>query len=70
LCINPVFQESNVCPRSGEITASNQDDFLHLFNPEPKPSGKEKPAVNMLRYPPAKITLRKSVFTLSRYRQV
>jgi len=64
-----VAKESSIGPRSRAITASNQDDLFHLFDPQPEPSGEGKPAADMRRYPPAKITLRESVLTPSCYWQ-
>jgi hypothetical protein len=69
LRIKIVYQERNVRPRSRAITARNQNDFFHPFYPKPKVSGECEPAADVLRHPPAKITLRKSVFTPSRHRQ-
>jgi hypothetical protein len=67
MCINLISQESNVCPRSRTVTASNQNDFFHFFNTQPKLLGEGKTAVDMLHYPPPKITLRESVIASSRY---
>jgi hypothetical protein len=62
-------QESNVCPRSRAITASNQNNVFHLFDPQPKLSGEGEPFVDMPYYPPLKLALRQSIFTLSMYWQ-
>jgi hypothetical protein len=51
-------KESNVSPRSRVITTSNQDNFFHPLNTQSKLSGEGEPAIDMLNYPPAKITLR------------
>jgi hypothetical protein len=69
LCVNVVSQESNVCPRSRVMAASNQNNFFHLFDPQPKLSGEGEPLVDMLYYPQLKITSSKSVFTPSFYWQ-
>jgi hypothetical protein len=69
LCINLVPQESDVCPRSRAITASNENDLFHIFDPQLKPLGESEPAADVLHYPPAKSTLSKSVLTPSCYRQ-
>jgi hypothetical protein len=55
LSVNLISQESKIYPRSREITASHQDNFFHVFNPQPKLSGEGEPAVDMLHYPPLEI---------------
>jgi hypothetical protein len=52
-----VSQESNVRPRLSAITASNQYDFFHPFDPQPKVSGESEPTIDVLHYPQLKITL-------------
>ena len=51
------------------MATSHQDNFFHLFNPQPELSGEREPAVDMLHYPPLEIILRESVFTPSCYWQ-
>ncbi len=67
LCIMLVSKESNVRPGSRVITTSNQDKFFHPLDPQSTLSGKGKPAIDVLNYPLAKITLRLGVFASSIY---
>ncbi len=67
LCIPLVLQESNIGPRSRAIAASNEDEFLHLFDSQFKLSGKGEPSIDMRHDPLAKGLPRESVLTLSRY---
>jgi len=69
LGIGLVSQESNVRPRLRAITASNQYNFFHPFNPQPKLSGEGEPTVNMLHYPQLEITQCEGVFTPGCYWQ-
>jgi hypothetical protein len=58
-----VSQESNVYPRSSEITASHQDNFFHFFDPQFKFPGEGEAAVDMLHYPSLEAIPCKSIFT-------
>jgi hypothetical protein len=69
LCIIFASKESNITPRSGVITASNQNDFFHLLDSQSKPSSEGEPTINMLHNPRAKITLRKGIFASSLHRE-
>ena len=69
LCIKVVSQEGNVRPRSCAVTTSNENDFFHLFNPQPKLSGENEPVVNVPHNPPLKVTPCKSIFSPSWYWQ-
>jgi hypothetical protein len=60
-------QESDICPRFRAIAAGNQDYFLHLLDPQSKPSGEGEPGVDVLYYPLGEIPPRDSVPTLSLY---
>jgi hypothetical protein len=51
------------------ITASNQYDFFHPLDPQPKISGKGEPSIDVLHYPQFKITQCAGIFTLSCYWQ-
>jgi hypothetical protein len=62
MCIMLASQESNVGPRSRVITTSNKDNFFHPLDSQSKSPGEGEPAIDMLNYPPAKITLRQSIF--------
>jgi hypothetical protein len=66
LCICLSLQESNISPRFGAMTPSDQNDFLHL-NFKSKPSSKGEPAVDIFDYPLAKVSPCKGVVTLSLY---
>ena len=58
-------QESDIRPRSRVIAASNQNDFLHLLDPQFKMSCKGEPAVDMLHHPLAKSIQGEGVLPLS-----
>jgi hypothetical protein len=49
------------------VKPGDEDDVFHFLNSQPEPSGKGQPDFDMLDYPPAKISSRYSVLTLSRY---
>ena len=69
LCLWPACKERDGSPGSRQVQSGNQNDFLHVFYPEPKGSSKGEPGVDMLDHPPLKIPSCTSVLTVSIYRE-
>ena len=65
ICLS--LKEGNISPRPRKMQPGNQDDFFHVFYPEPKPPSKGEPGIDMLDHPAAKIAPGTSIQTLDIY---